>query len=83
MICRQTHNFAGTSHLHVFVHFFAVFNFKDFNDMKMSNCMIIFMENVNKQQKIFLSASKLECGPQEINSGEICLHYFDIFREFE
>ena len=51
--------------------------------MKMSNCMIIFMENVNKQQKIFLSASKLECGPQEIHSREICLHYFDIFREFE
>ena len=42
-----------------------------------------FMENANKQQKIFLSACKLECGPQEINSREICLHYFDIFREFE
>ena len=40
MICRQTHNFAGTSHLHVFVHFFAIFNFKDFNDVKISYCMI-------------------------------------------
>ena len=32
-----------------------------------------FMEDViNKQQRIFLSLSKLECGPQEINSREIC-----------
>ena len=31
-----------------------------------------FMEDViNKQQRIFLSLSKLECGPQEINSREI------------
>ena len=33
------------------------------------------MEDVNKRRRIFLSLSKLECGPQEINSREyICLH---------
>ena len=33
------------------------------------------MEDVNKRRRIFLSLSKLECGPQEINSKEyICLH---------
>ena len=29
---------------------------------------------INKLQRNFLSVSKLECGPQEINSREICLH---------
>ena len=33
-----------------------------------------FMEDVNKRRRIFLSLSKLECGPQEINSREIRLH---------
>ena len=33
-----------------------------------------FMEEVNKQRRISYSLSKLECGPQEINSGEIRLH---------
>ena len=33
-----------------------------------------FIEDVNKRQRIFLSLSKLECGPQEINSREIRLH---------
>ena len=38
-------------------------------------CLISrFMEDVNKRRRIFLSLSKLECGPQEINSREICLH---------
>ena len=32
------------------------------------------MEDVNKRRRNFLSLSKLECGPQEINSREICLH---------
>ena len=32
------------------------------------------MEDVNKQQWMFLSAPKLECGLQEINSREIRLH---------
>ena len=31
-----------------------------------------FYGNVNQRQRIFLSLSKLECGPQEINSREIC-----------
>ena len=32
------------------------------------------MEDVNKRRRIFLALSKLKCGPQEINSREICLH---------
>jgi len=32
------------------------------------------MEDVNKQQQIFLSLPKLECSPQEIHSREIQLH---------
>ena len=38
-------------------------------------CVIFrFMEVVNKRRWIFLSLSKLECGPQKINSREIRLH---------
>ena len=33
-----------------------------------------FMEDVNKRRQTFLSLSKLECGPKEINSREIGLH---------
>ena len=33
-----------------------------------------FMEDVNKRQLNFLSLSELDCGPQEINSRETCLH---------
>ena len=33
------------------------------------------MEDVNKQRRIFLSLSELECGPQEIISREILLHF--------
>ena len=32
------------------------------------------MEDVNKRRRISFSLSKLECGPQEINSREIRLH---------
>ena len=32
------------------------------------------MEDVNKRRRISFSLSKLECGPQEINSMEIRLH---------
>ena len=32
------------------------------------------MEDVNKGRRIFLSLSKLDCVPQEINSREIVLH---------
>ena len=41
-------------------------------DVKMPNCK--FMEDVNKRRRISFSLSKVECGPQEINSTEICLH---------
>ena len=32
------------------------------------------MEDVNKRRRISFSLSKLECGPQDINCGEIRLH---------
>ena len=38
-------------------------------------CLIVsFMEDINKRRRISFSLSKLECGPQEINSREIRLH---------
>ena len=38
-------------------------------------CLIAsFMEDVNKRRRISFSLSKLECGPQEVNSREIRLH---------
>ena len=38
-------------------------------------CLIAsFMEDVNKRRQISFPLSKLECGPQEINSREIRLH---------
>ena len=40
-------------------------------DVKMPNCKFYF---INKRRRISFSLSKLECGPQEINSREICLH---------
>ena len=51
--------------------------------MKISNCMIYGERKQAPKDFSFRFYSKLECGPQEINSREICLHYFDIFREFE
>ena len=33
------------------------------------------MEDANKRRRIFLSLSKLECGPHEITSKEIRLHW--------
>ena len=32
------------------------------------------MDDVNKRRRTFLPLSKLKCGLQEINSGEILLH---------
>ena len=40
-------------------------------DVKMPNCKFYF---INKRRRISFSLSKLECGPQEINSREIRLH---------
>ena len=39
----------------------------------MRNCN--FMENEEKRRRVFLSLSKPECGPQEINPWKICLHF--------
>ena len=33
-----------------------------------------FSRVIARKTKIFLSLSNLECGPQELNSKEICLH---------
>ena len=41
-------------------------------DVKMPD-FALYMEDVNKWRRIFLSLSKHECGPQEINSREIFL----------
>ena len=39
-------------------------------------CLIAsFMEDVNKRRRISFSLSKLECGPQVINSRKIRLHF--------
>ena len=44
--------------------------------LRREKCLISrFMEDVNKRRRIFLSLSKIECGPQEINSREICPHF--------
>ena len=43
-------------------------------DVKMPNCKFYAMEDVNKRRGISFSLSKLECGPQEIDSREIRLH---------
>ena len=39
-------------------------------------CLIAsFMEDANKRRRISFSLSRLQCGPQEINSREIRLHF--------
>ena len=53
-----------------FVHFFTVLA-----RLQREKCLIAsFMEVVNKPRRISFSLSKLEWGPQEINSREIRLH---------
>ena len=60
----QNNNFAHASCF--FVHFFTV--------LARLRLIASFMEYVNKRQQISFSFSKLECGPQEINSKEIRQH---------
>ena len=62
-----------TTTLHVH-HAFLYISLPSLNDYdaKMSNYK--FFEDVNKRRRISFSLSKLECGPQEINSREIRLH---------
>ena len=42
-------------------------------DVKMPN-FTFYGGRLNERRRNFLSLSKLECSPQEINSREICLH---------
>ena len=69
-VFQQNNNSARASRF--FVHFSSV----SARLIKTWKCLIFcFMEDVNKRRRIFLSLSKLECGPQEINSREYrCLH---------
>ena len=55
----KNNNFARVAHF--FVHFFAV------------TARLRLLQDTNERRRIFLSLSKLECGPQEVNSAEICL----------
>ena len=57
-------------HQAFFVHFSAVTARLRRENMPNSR----FIEDVNKRRQIFLFLSKLECGPQEINSRELRLH---------
>ena len=74
-IIKQNNKFACASHF--FVHFFAVAAWLRW---KMPN--FTFYQGCNKWRGNFLSLSKLECGPQEINSKE-SLPTLDIFSELE
>ena len=66
---KQNNRFARASRF--FVHFFAVAA-----GNTTWKCLISrFMEDTNKRRRNFLSLPKLECGPQEINSKEIRLHF--------
>ena len=62
-----------TTSLHVH-HAFLYVSLPSLHDcnVKMPNCK--FMKDANKRRRISFSLSKLECGPQEINSREIRLH---------
>ena len=55
----KNNNFARVAHF--FVHFFAV------------TARLRLLQDTNERRRIFLSLSKLECGPQEVNSAEIRL----------
>ena len=62
-----------TTTLHV-NHAFLYISLLSLHDYDVKYLISRFTEDVNKRRRIFLSLSKLECGPQEINSGEIRLH---------
>ena len=55
-------------------HAFLYISFSSLHDYDVRMPIAPFMKEVNKRQRIFLSLSKLECVPQEINSWNIRLH---------
>ena len=62
-----------TTTLHV-NHTFLYISLLSLHDYDVKYLISRFTGDVNKRRRIFLSLSKLECGPQEINSREIRLH---------
>ena len=60
-----------TLHVHHAFLYISLPSLHDY-DVKMPNCK--FTEDVNKRRRISFSLSKVECGPEEINSTEIRLH---------
>ena len=62
-----------TTTLHVH-HAFLYISSRSLHDYDVKCLIASFMEDVNKRGRISFSLSKLECGPQEINSWEIRLH---------
>ena len=65
-------NITTTLHVH---HTFCTFPCRHCTTTTWKCLLSRFMENVNKRRRIFLSLSKLESGPQEINSKEIRPHF--------
>ena len=63
-----------TTTLHVH-HAFLYISLPSLHDYKVKMPNFTFMENVNKERRIFLSLSKLESGRQEINSRETRPHF--------
>ena len=55
-------------------HTFLYISFPSLHDCGVKIPNFTFMEDVKKRERILLPLSKLECGPQEINSREIRLH---------
>ena len=60
-----------TSHVH---HAFLYISLRPSTTTTWKCLNASFMEDVNKRRRILFSLSKLECGPQEINSRESRLH---------
>ena len=65
-------------HVH---HAFLYISLPSLHDYKVKMPNFTFMENVNKERRIFVSLSKLESHPQEINSREKTRIHFksDVF----
>ena len=62
-----------TTTLHVH-HAFLYISLPSLHDYDVKCLIASFMEEVNKRRRISFSLSKLQCGPQEINSSEIRLY---------
>ena len=64
-----------TLHVHHAFYYISLLSLHDYDVKKCVKILIVrFTEDVNKQRRIFLSLSKLECVPKENNSWKIRLH---------